>query len=227
MTTLELAIEQLVKEIAIRQNAVKALQEVAQPSLRAGDLLVRPDGENPGYRLTEKGAKHLREQKQRVHEVKLGRAAKPKAGGERAGSLGARVREACEACTAPFDQADVAREMGKGTTTGQVRGVLSYLAKTGRLKIVTPGRPGHPGKYALAGGRPPTPKTENGSAPKRVTVPGLDADEASLESKLETALKERDQAVSAGQETLGRILQDKVNDLQRRLGLVQTSGRKG
>ena len=70
-------------------------------------------------------------------------------------------------------------------------------------------------EVAPAKPKPTTQPVTNGNG--RVNVPGLDAPAKTLEQQLEDALKERDRARSAGQETLERIYQDRVDALQAKL----------
>lgn len=60
--------------------------------------------------------------------------------------------------------------------------------------------------------RPPTPP-----AKERVSIPGLDEPELTLEQKLEKALKARDKAVAEGNETMARIQQDKIDKFEAEL----------
>lgn len=61
--------------------------------------------------------------------------------------------------------------------------------------------------------RDAAPKAQEPAKASKVFVPGLDEPELSLEERLEQALKERDKAIAAGQDTLARILQAKVQKL--------------
>ena len=55
--------------------------------------------------------------------------------------------------------------------------------------------------------------------PSTVHVPGLDPEpKGTIQEQLEKALKDRDAAVSAGQDRLAKILQDKVDHLTAQLG---------
>jgi hypothetical protein len=113
--------------------------------------------------------------------------------------------EACLKLSEPFGIKDLAAATGLSE-----KGASSQLYRwfgDGRLLKVSPGQYKRGPKFSpLAAG-----------VEKRPNVPAPDPDLKSLEDQLADALKERDRARGANQETLARIAQHKVDKLQKQI----------
>jgi len=118
------------------------------------------------------------------------------------------VLKAAARAGAVFDVNTLCKIVGN-CTRKQVSSAMAYLKKTRRLTEVEAGRCGHPTKFKLPDDGLKTMPT-NGHARRE------------LEEKLEQAIADRDKALGAGREPMGRILSDKVNKLQAELEEMRT-----
>jgi hypothetical protein len=190
---IQAVIDQLTQEITLRQDIITQLQKVfALPAIAA------PQQTQPA-----------KTPKQRVQPLPVNGASRPPK--KQTVGLQARIMEVLPVCVSPFDGVLVHAALGDNTVTvTQVQNCLRYAANTGKLKLVTEGRPGFAAKYALKG------RAASAAArPAPAARPTQPAQ--SIEQKIAAALKQRDHARSEGRESIAQMFQDQIDTLQAQL----------
>jgi hypothetical protein len=175
MTGIETAIGELVDQIRVRQDALKALQALGC------DLPPAPAA------------------------TATNRTNKPKASGKWSRAPRPEVLAACAKLTQPFDAPALAAAAGLKAKAAQNQ--LMRWCNKGLLKRMGPGRYERTAQFPA-----------NGAGPGEPPAPTVNAAEVkSLEAQIQAACRERDNAVASGRDKLAKILQDKVDKLQRQL----------
>jgi hypothetical protein len=164
----------------------------AGPQLRNLQIIPDEDGK-PAAVVTFKPAP-AKSKASEAATVREYRAAKKAANGSEKAKkpqtvgLHGRVMEIAAQCGMTFSQADVYHASGGSIRLDQVRGALAYAAKTKKIVVMTPGKPGSPIVYRMRNGMANLPKfgTAKASAPSqsgRIAIPGLDdeTDQVKLE----------------------------------------------
>jgi len=192
-------IDCLTKQIALRQDAIRALQAIDGPQFDwQPDNTPAPVGTKPKPNIKKASARR----RQALRE-KFGNGA-AHAGASTAGSFTHELLQVVRnVAFSPFTKDDIA-PLCPQRSRDMVNWTLRHLVKKGDLKLVEKGGPGHPSKYALpgagpglrraaAGGRLPGPVAP-APAGGRISIPGLDApprDRAQVEADIREALKTR------------------------------------